>query len=296
MRTPVILVALLLLALSAGVAFARGGDGGDYSGDGSSSGSSGSCYGSSSSSSDWGSSSSGTTSDTSDYDSSSGGDGGDGDIVGLVVILAIFGLAFGATVYDKLASRRRRKTGGARKNRKRKSRPDLSPLRRHDPNFSPVLFTAFAHLVYVKYHESRGGLARHNEEEFAVAPYISRKLRQQVHESNEDITQVIVGDMYIDALNLDNKNAQLCVNFKSNVVCKKRNGRLKRMLMQEQFLFKRALDSYTREPERVLALGCPSCGSKQEPDIDGRCPNCGEISGDGRMDWQVTAIHELEKP
>ncbi|MCB9894026.1 MAG: Tim44 domain-containing protein [Planctomycetes bacterium] len=284
----------MVAALACGSVYARGGDGGDYSGDGSSSSSSsGSDYGSSSSSSssssDWDSSSS-----SSDYgESSGGGSGGEGGLLGLVFILVIFGVAFGATFYGKYRdSRRKAKPYSPPRPRARPA--DLSPLREVDPNFSPVLFTAFAHLVYVKYHESRGGLARRSAEEFAVAPYLNARVRDEVRKADENISQVIVGDMTVAALDIDRDSVQLFVVFKSNVVYKDRKGRLKRMLLHEQLIFSRPRSVRTREPERVLALGCPSCGTKQEPETTGHCPSCGTIVGGGEMDWQVTRVTEVE--
>ncbi|MCA8914013.1 MAG: TIM44-like domain-containing protein [Planctomycetes bacterium] len=290
-----VLVLITSATLTAGSAFARGGDGGDYSGDGSSSGSS------SSSGSDWGGSSSSSSdsdysSGSSDYGESSGGGGGDvGGAIGLLVILGIFGFAYGATLLGKLRDSRSRKRRTASPPRPSPS-ADLSPLRDLDKNFSPVLFTAFAHLVYVKYHESRGGIVRRSAEEFAVAPYLNEKLRKQVRKANESISQVVVGDMTVSAMKIYAESVHLHVDYKSNVVYKDRRGRPRRMLLQEQLVFSRQKTVRTRKPEKVLALGCPRCGTKQEPDLAGRCPSCGEITGDGRMDWQVTAIRELNAP
>lgn len=293
-RTARWLGVFLAAVLLACVVSARGGDGGDYSGDGSSS--SGSSGSSSSSGSDWSSSSS----DDYDYgDSDSGGSGsgsGGGGLEGLLVILVVFGLAFGSIIYATLRDSARNK----RKRRAPKPRPSpppsLEPLKSRDPDFSPVLFTAFAHLVYVSYHESRGGMTRHSKEEFAVAPYLSEKLRQTVRDSRDTILQVIVGEMHISALDLDEQDSRICVNFKSNIVYQWSRGRRGRMLVNEQMVFSRPRDVRTLEPVRVLALGCPACGSKQQPEITGRCPSCGEISGNGQMDWQVTAVHELKRP
>lgn len=267
---------------------ARGGDGGDYSGDGSSS-SSGSDY-SSSGSSDWGSSS------DYDYGDSDYGDGEGDPFVGFVMVMIVMGIGAISIAWSTIRdNRRNRKLREAGRLQRLAGRPSFDQLRTHDPNFSPVLFRAFAHLVYVKFHESRGGMARRSADEFAVSPFLAEHLRQAVRKSKDNIAQVIVGHIEIDGTHVGT-DVRIDVTFKSNVVYKESNGRLRRMLMHEQLTFARGRDVLTREPELVLALGCPSCGSKQEIDVSGRCPSCGQISGDGRMDWQVVALRERSKP
>ena len=170
-------------------------------------------------------------------------------------------------------------------------RPDpLLQLLRADPNFSPVLFRAFAHLVFVKYHESRGGMARHSSDDFAVAPYLNEELRKSVRESKESVREVIVGDLSIGHVTLGASETSVRVLFKANIVYRSNAGKDARMLVKQQMVFKRPRGLLTREPERVLALGCPSCGSRAEPEVSGRCLQCGTTIAGGEQDWQVVRL------
>jgi hypothetical protein len=95
--------------------------------------------------------------------------------------------------------------------------------------------------------------------------------------------------MQIGSIKVGKKVSAITASFKANVVID-RQGHPQRFLFKQVFTFKRRNGVLTREPEKVLALGCPACGSKAEPEVTGRCPSCGKIAGGGRFDWQVTSI------
>lgn len=163
-------------------------------------------------------------------------------------------------------------------------------VRQHDPNFSRVLFIDFAHLVYVKLHESQGGIARRNPDQFAVAPYLAPELREQIKQSNVQIGEVVVGALGIERTWVVGDFVNIAVRVRSNVV---ENG--KRLYLEQRLSFRRIKGVTTRTPEKVLDLGCPNCGSPQEPSVDGRCPSCGSITSRGELDWQVARIETLDR-
>ncbi len=162
-------------------------------------------------------------------------------------------------------------------------------LKQFDPNFSRVLFIDFAHLVYVKLHESRGGLAR-GAGTFAVAPYLSPDLRKQVKAADVSVTEVVVGALNLEKASATREYVHVAVRVKANVV---ENGR--RMFLMQRLNFRRPKGVTTRPPEKVLDLGCPNCGSPEEPGVDGRCPSCGSITSRGEMDWQVVSIETHDR-
>lgn len=172
----------------------------------------------------------------------------------------------------------------------RKQREGLRLVREFDPNFSRVLFIDFAHLVFVKYHESRGGLARRSPEQFAVAPYLTPQLRERVKASNVKIGQVVVASLNIGRASASANLLHVAVRFRANVV---EDG--KRIYLEQRMIFKRPKTVTTRAPEKVLALGCPSCGSPEESGLDGRCPSCGSSTSRGEMDWQVQTVEILDR-
>jgi rubrerythrin len=166
----------------------------------------------------------------------------------------------------------------------------VSLLKQSDPNFSRVLFIDFAHLVYVKLHESRGGLARRNPEQFGVAPYLSPEVRAQVKAADVKVTEVVVGALHLERVSASKEFVHVAVRIKANVV---ENGR--RLYLLQRLNFRRPKGVTTRPPEKVLDLGCPNCGSPEEPGVDGRCPSCGSVTGRGEMDWQVVSIETHDR-
>ncbi len=271
---------LMLCGLLAGELAARAGGGGGYSGGGGSSGG-GSSGGGGSSYSGGSSSYSGSSS----YDSDSGGGGVDDDGLGAWIILGVF-TAF--VIYGIFANWRDKRAKRHRKiNAAHKRREKLREIQKLDPNFSRVLFLSFAHLVYVKYQESVGGIARKNENEFAVLPYLNEKLRAKVREGGAKISEVVVGGISIPFTNIASDQIRIVVEYDANVVFKKNN---KRWLYRHRMTFARTKTATTREPSKVLDLGCPKCGSAEEPKLTGECPSCGAINNDGQYDWTVVDL------
>ncbi|MHC4841609.1 MAG: TIM44-like domain-containing protein [Planctomycetota bacterium] len=176
----------------------------------------------------------------------------------------------------------------SKRNQRKQSR-GVNQIKLYDPNFSRVLFIDFAHLVYVKLHESRGGLGRRGNE-FAVAPYLGESLRQRIKESKVVVTEVLVGAIRIENVVVTNKSIQITVLVKSNVVEGEDESSQQRFFMDQQLTFRRSKDLITQAPESVLNLGCPNCGSPEEPGTDGRCPSCGSLTGRGEMDWHVIRV------
>lgn len=161
----------------------------------------------------------------------------------------------------------------------------LNLLRQHDPNFSRVLFLDFAHLMYVKFHESRGGLGLRGSNA-AAAPYLSAELRQGLERMQTRVHEVIVGALHLGEVWQAQGQTRVAVRYKANVV-EESNGDRTRWFYRQRFVFARPTGVLTRAPEQVLKLGCPACGSAAELRLDGTCPSCGSQVGGGDADWQI---------
>lgn len=165
-------------------------------------------------------------------------------------------------------------------------------IQQFDPNFSRVLFLDFARLVYVKFHESRGGKARKSDSDFAVSPYLSPEIRAQVKTASTSVKEVIVGALEIQNVHATQNEVLVNVNIRANVV---EGDDPVRYFLEQKVTFARPKTAITQPPEKVLSLGCPSCGSPEEPKLDGRCPSCGSLTGRGEMDWQVKRIQTTRR-
>ena len=163
----------------------------------------------------------------------------------------------------------------------------LAELRRADPNFSRVLFLDFAHLVFTKLQESRG-----LKESGAVAPYLAPELREKLRQQPVSVSNVVVGALNIVSVSAEGDKQRIAVRFKANVV-ETSGGSATRKLIEQRMVFVRPRGILTASPERTLALGCPQCGSPEEPRQDGKCPSCGSVTARGQMQWQVKQIDTL---
>lgn len=214
-----------------------------------------------------------------------------GKVMCFVIIAAVI---YGFIWYSKNKTKQQAKQDASghllhSKSNQRKQSRGVNQIKVFDPNFSRVLFLDFAHLVYVKMHESRGGLGRRGNE-FAVSPYLKESLRQRIKDAKAVVTEVIVGAIRIENVVVTNKSIQIVVVYRSNVVEGSDKENQQRYFMDQVLTFRRSKDLITQEPEKVMKLGCPNCGSPEEPDVDGRCPSCGSVTGHGELDWQVIQI------
>ena len=136
-----------------------------------------------------------------------------------------------------------------------------------DPNFSRILFLEFAHLVLVKYHESRGGLGE-SDDRFAVAPYLSPALASELKESTSVLTNFVVCSTRLYHVRITRNYAFASVMYRSMVT---ERGSAP-MLVTQTVCFRRPRGLKSRPPDKVLELGCPNCGSASEAALDGSCP------------------------
>jgi hypothetical protein len=163
-------------------------------------------------------------------------------------------------------------------------------VKQFDPNFSRILFTDFAHLVFVQFHESRGGLARRDDKTFAVAPYLSEPVRRNLKMATVQVSEIVVGTLRLSRIWATDEHVNIHALYRANVV---ENGN--RLYVEQRFHFRRPKGILTRAPEKVMALGCPNCGSPEEPGLDGRCPSCGTLTARGNLDWMVLSAQTLRR-
>lgn len=218
-----------------------------------------------------------------------------GPVGKIFAILLLVGVIAGGVWWTKHKKKQRNamdKQGRILRSRRSQKRQSagVNQILQSDPNFSRVLFLDFARLVYVKFHESRGGLGRRNDTEFAVAPFLSPEIRKGVKDSNVEVSEVIVGAIEIKNVQTLPDLVRVMVNIKANVVEAPKGQKPQRYFIEQTLTFARPKTGTTQAPEKVLSLGCPNCGSPEEPELNGRCPSCGSLTGGGQMDWQVKRI------
>lgn len=273
-RTVVFALALILLAL-AGTAVARVGGGQSYSHGGSSGG---------------------------------GGDDGSGALIQLLIWLLLRHPAIGVPVlivvilvflWSKRAGFVTTGVGPARTTYstpptapRRGTRVDLGPLLAADPNFSEPLFVDFVQLVYARAQQMRG-IGRKEP----LEPWMAESAIEALFASRQGLEQVrdvIFGATRIVSQRMDGGFTLLGVEFESNLT-EVRAGTAFQLLCTELWAFRRAAGVLSPGPERMRVLGCPSCGSPEEPKTDGTCGSCGSVRTRGRAQWEVAQIARADR-
>ncbi len=268
------LLTLLMLATLLGAwgqpLHADFGCGGDYSG-GSDNGGSSSDYG--------GSSSGYSSSDSSDYGS---GGGSDDPIAGFIGFAALLVVGAVGWLIDKFERRSVKRAAASVLS----APPDwAATIRATDPNFSGPLFVEFANLVFVKYHQARGRDGKRD----SIMPYVSAPLRAAIPAEDVVIDGVVVGGRRVESVTEHAAATKIAVVFRANLFRVQGGTRLKDFV-EQVLVFSRPKGVLTPDPAQVMRLGCPACGSPEEPRSSGHCPSCGSLSATGEMAWQVVAV------
>ncbi|KAA0216156.1 hypothetical protein EDM80_04560 [bacterium] len=161
-------------------------------------------------------------------------------------------------------------------------------IRERDPNFSRVLFLDFAHLIFTRLHESRG------KGDGSIAPYLAPALREKLNRGHTTASRIVVGAAEIESVEVTAAEQRISIRFKANLL-EQSAGEARRVLLEQRLLFARPHGIITRSPDQTLKLGCPNCGSPEEPRTDGKCPSCGTVTARGEAGWQVRALQTLRK-
>lgn len=260
--------------------------GGGHSSGGRSGGSSGGSRSSSSSSSSSRSSSSSSSSRSYGGSRSSGSSGSNSGSTspGGVVVLVVIVVVAVIIMFIKASMANSAHPGVPVASLRPPKRDPTRMLLRVDPNFSMILFKAFAYLIYVKYHEwaGSGGASK------AVLPYLIQHLKTQ-GPNGPEISGVLIEALEIENVYLSPEQAIVDVKFQATLMLAGQGPRA-RIMRDDGFRFIRSVKARTPAPENVLRLGCPSCGSAEEPKPDGACASCGAVNARGEISWCVTDI------
>ncbi len=132
---------------------------------------------------------------------------------------------------------------------------EIEALRRHDPNFSPILFIDFAYALYARVQEARG-----RKDLVNYGPYLYPKV----------------------------------IEFETNYTETQSNGTTTTWYNEENWTFMRKRDVLSRPPDKITAIHCPKCGGALEQNPDGTCKHCGVKVIGGDFDWVVSRIRILK--
>ena len=212
------------LEARAGGGHSSGGRSGGGGGSRSSS-SGGSRSSSSSSSRGYGGSRSSSSSSSRSYGGAGGSSTSPGGFVALVVIaLVVFVFLYVKSVMQRSTSLPSGPMAALPPPRRRNPLPTLHNV---DPNFSQILFKAFAYLIYVKYHEwaGSGGASK------AVLPYLMPQVKAQ-GANGPAVSGVLVEALEIENVYLSPEHAIIDVKFQATLMLAGKGPRARMMRFQ----------------------------------------------------------------
>jgi len=173
------------------------------------------------------------------------------------------------------------------------ARVQWNELRKHDENFSEVLFRDFGYSLFAKIHEARGSGKLSRYRNYLQDRALTRM--ENLSQGIQDVQGVVVGGMQVDRLKVPagpNEYATVRLRYDANYTEITQRGARSVYIRQAWHLSRRA-GALSPSPEIVSALGCVGCGSAVEPAPDGTCPHCGNQYERGEHHWVVTGIHDI---
>jgi predicted lipid-binding transport protein (Tim44 family) len=253
----------------------------------------------------------------------SGGGGGEMSWPGFVVFLVVFVVIIVLKAYAQEQKKSRSYTSSGTSGQplasdqgRRRSitafRHRLDQLRKYDPNFSEILFMDFACALYARVQEARGRGDLKIYESYLgpgslrtlnrlggglrdeVREFLRRQGGAESKEPTFDVRGVIVGGAKITEVTDPSRDAiTIAVRLEANYTESYGEGQSARentFYCEEVWRFARQRDVLSPPPERILAMGCPSCGSTAARLPDDSCPHCGVQAVMGKFHWFVRSI------
>ncbi len=170
--------------------------------------------------------------------------------------------------------------------------PDLSVIRRFDPDFSVVLFEDFVYQLFAEAH-----WARHDKARIAAfSPHLSENAQTQLIarcQGGKAVQRVVIGSMTANNITLPDIAAmadgrpyyvKISVRFESNI-----GDGDQALYVDETWHFARAANVISPEPGRMATTVCSNCGAPYQHNDRRVCQSCDEIVDSGRFGWLVTS-------
>lgn len=164
-------------------------------------------------------------------------------------------------------------------------------LRALDPDFSRVLFEDFAYRLYASVQRARGDAGALA----ALAPYLADDVRAALARGDgHAISHVVVGALRVGRASMPSDGpVSIELTYDANLTLSAGGSALRTLYARERWTLARSRDARSKPPGSYERLGCPNCGAPFRASDDRRCAYCGEVVGDGRFNWTLTARRVL---
>jgi Tim44-like domain len=168
---------------------------------------------------------------------------------------------------------------------------DLAGLRALDPDFSRVLLEDFAYRLYAGVQRARGDAAALS----ALAPYLADDVRALLARGDgHPISHVVVGALRVGRVSVpEGGPVNIELLYEANLTRSAGGNAVNTLYTRELWTLSRAREARSKPPGSYERLGCPNCGAPFRASDDRRCEYCGEVVGDGRFNWTLSARRVL---
>lgn len=171
--------------------------------------------------------------------------------------------------------------------------PGLAELRTRDPGFSAVVLLDLVTLIHRRCLEAIG-----TREWDPLSPFVVHAARDRLiaaHAGVKSVSDVVTGGVRL--LKVERRGAEdhLVVRFESTRTEQLASGSERRVLVEEQWTFRRAAGATSLPPAAAERLGCPNCGASIEVGPMGTCQACGTPITGGQLQWQVAFTDLLSR-
>ena len=174
-------------------------------------------------------------------------------------------------------------------------RGDAGALMRFDPDFSSVVFEDFAHALFMKVHEARGGGRLDT-----VGAWLSDDAVEALQALGQpvQVKDPIVGALvYEDVTGVGDNSSRVKVElrFEAHYTEVDASGAEQPWYVTEVWTFARAPAVPSRSPEKVGTFTCPNCGAAPDAQRGATCYGCNTKVDTGAYDWAVRAVRSLAR-
>lgn len=172
--------------------------------------------------------------------------------------------------------------------------PGLADLRQRDPAFSMPAFLDFVVMVHRRTLEAVEDRA-HDE---VLAPFVDPAALTQVRgrlAKVAAVTEVVCGAVRVLKVERGDAGDRVYVRLETTRVERGADGKQRRFTIEDWVTLRRGPDAKSLAPERIEAMGCPSCGAPIEVTALGACAQCGTGITKGQLQWQLTYWEERSR-
>lgn len=170
----------------------------------------------------------------------------------------------------------------------------LIDFKKHDINFSRIVFLDFVHLLYVKYYSYYG------KKDFSyLTPYLDNDVQ---HDKMLDLlignqvvvfSEIVINSVRLYSISSTGTEDRIGVEIESNYTIhpafytQDTGKQHTRYARTERWLFQRKKDLLSLPPEKMQALSCPACGAAAHFTDAGECDSCRTFIIKGEQHWYV---------